>query len=428
MTDSTLTNTATATDTRCGEASPGLLDTIARGAVLRRLSRLTQGRLTILDGCDFYDFGQRREESPIECTIEVRDPRFYGALAFGGSVGSGESYMNGWWEVNDLTALIRLFVRDREASVGLEGGLAWLSAPLRKLYHLSRRNTRDGSRRNISAHYDLGNDFYEAMLDETMMYSAAAFDEPTRTLAEAQRVKLDRLCRKLDLRPGERLLEIGTGWGGLAIHAARHYGAQVTTTTISREQHDYAAARIAREGLDGRVTLLLDDYRDLRGTYDKLVSVEMIEAVGHQYYDDFFARCASLLKPEGLALLQVITINDRHYEEAKRSVDFIQRYIFPGCCIPSLGALNASIAKTDLQVTHWEDDPQSYADTLRAWHERFRANEGRVKELGFDERFRRMWSFYLAYCEGGFAERQLGSVQMLMAKPFNRRPPVIAAL
>jgi cyclopropane-fatty-acyl-phospholipid synthase len=312
---------------------------------------------------------------------------------------------------------MRLLLRNRGALDAMEGGLARLSAPLRVAAHWLHRNTRAGSRRNISAHYDIGNDFYKLFLDDTMMYSCALFEREGVTLAEAQVAKLDAICRKLELGPQDHVLEIGTGWGGFALHAASRYGCRVTTTTISPSQHAYALERIRAAGLEGRVTLLMQDYRDLGGTYDKLVSIEMIEAVGHQYYGEFFRRCEALLKPGGRMLLQAITIADQHYARARNEVDFIKRYIFPGCCIPSVTALaRAMTASSGLRIENLEDIGPHYATTLRRWRENFNANSGRLHVLGVPPSFLRMWEFYLAYCEAGFAERALGDVQMRLEK------------
>jgi cyclopropane-fatty-acyl-phospholipid synthase len=300
-----------------------------------------------------------------------------------------------------------------------------LSAPLLKLAHWLNRNDKTGSRRNISAHYDLGNRFFELFLDETMAYSSGIFERAESSLLEASTAKFDAACSKLALKPGQHLLEIGTGWGGLAIHAARAYGCRVTTTTISREQYDLARERVARAGLENQITLLLEDYRDLRGEYDALVSIEMVEAVGHQYLDTYFLKCAGLLKPTGAMLLQAITIRDQFYDQARREVDFIKRFIFPGCFIPSVKAITDSLARaTDLKLYHMEDIGPHYARTLRLWRERFLARRSDVRAQGYPESFVRMWEYYLSYCEGGFEERQLGDVQMLLTKPRSRRVPI----
>jgi cyclopropane-fatty-acyl-phospholipid synthase len=408
---------------------PHFLDGLAAHAVHQRLAGLIHGQVTLVDGASHRRYGQCDALCPLSVTLHVHDPRFYSDLAFGGSIGAGEAYMQGYWSVNDLTALMRILLQNRAVLDGMETGLARLIAPLQKVLHWLNRNTRDGSRRNIAAHYDLGNDFFALFLDPAMMYSSAIFTQPNMTLEAAQRVRLDHICRKLDLTPRDHLVEIGAGWGGMAIHAARHYGCRVTTTTISQEQHKLASERVCAAGLEERVTVLLKDYRDLDGQYDKLVSIEMIEAVGHDYYDTYFGQCAALLKPDGLMLLQAITIADQRYDAARRSVDFIQRYIFPGSCIPSITAMSNSITRaSDLKLAHLEDIGPHYATTLRLWRENFLRNAEAVRALGYPESFLRMWEFYLCYCEGGFEERALGDVHMLLAKPGNRRAPIVALL
>jgi cyclopropane-fatty-acyl-phospholipid synthase len=325
--------------------------------------------------------------------------------------------MAGDWSCDDLPALVRILLNNRAVLDGVDSGLARAAEPMRKLLHAAARNTRDGSRRNIVAHYDVGNDFFALWLDDTMMYSSAVFEHAGMTLQQASIAKLDRICRKLDLKPGDRVLEIGTGWGGFALHAAREYGAHVTTTTISREQHDWARERIDAAGLGDRITLLADDYRDLRGSYDKLVSIEMIEAVGHQYFDTFFRCCSERLRPGGTMLLQAITIADQQYEAARDSVDFIKRHIFPGCCIPSIAALSASIARaSQLRIVGLEDIGAHYATTLAHWRANLLQQADRVRALGYPDAFLRMWEFYFAYCEGGFAEGALGDAQILLTR------------
>ena len=407
------------------DSRTGVLDSLGKRALLAKLRVLKHGCLVLVDGKERHRFGQTSDELPEPVVIHVHDWRMYGDVAFGGSVGAGEAYMRGYWTSAQLVDVVRLFVLNLDALDGLEGGFARLAAPLRKGIHALRRNSRAGSRRNIAAHYDLGNDFFRLFLDETMMYSAATFTSPALSLYDAQVARLDLICQKLDLRPTDHLLEIGTGWGGLALHAARHFGCRVTTTTISREQWKLARERVREAGLEDRIEVLCEDYRDLRGRYDKLVSIEMIEAIGHQYYDTYFARCAELLVPQGAMLLQAITIADQRYDKARRSVDFIQRYVFPGSCIPSVAVLTQSIARaSDLRVFDLDDIGPHYATTLAHWRENFRASLPRVRALGYDENFIRMWEYYLCYCEGGFAERVLGDVQMLLVKPGNRRRPV----
>jgi len=404
---------------------PHILDGLAQRAVRGRLAGLRRGRITLIEGAGRAHYGVSDERCPLQAEVRVHDPRFWSELAFGGSIGAGEAYMEGYWSADDLTALVRILLQNREVLDGMETGLARLTAPLQKSLHWLNRNTREGSRRNIAAHYDLGNDFFGLFLDPTMMYSSAIFERPEMTLEEAQRSRLDRICRKLELKPGDRLLEIGTGWGGMAIHAAQHYGCRVTTTTISREQHALARERVAAAGLADRITLLLEDYRDLRGRYDKLVSIEMIEAVGHSFYDAYFGKCGRLLEDGGLMLLQAITIADQRYESARKSVDFIQRHIFPGSTIPSVTVMLESLTRaSDLRLTHLEDIGPHYATTLRKWRENFFGKLEAVRALGYPERFIRMWEFYLCYCEGGFEERAIGDVQMLLAKPGNRRAPL----
>ena len=387
----------------------------SRARVLARLSQLRRGRLRLREGSTEHVFGGREDGHDAE--LVVRDPAFFADVALGGSVGAGESYMAGHWEARDLVALLRLLLANRDIVDGMDSGLARLAQPLLRAAHALRRNTRSGARRNISAHYDLGNEFFSLFLDETLMYSCAVFDRPGMTLAEASTAKLERICRKLELRPSDHVLEIGCGWGGFAIHAARQYGCRVTATTISPSQRELALERVRHAGLGDRVSILLEDYRDLAGTFDKLVSIEMIEAIGHAQFDDFFAACSRRLAPGGRMLLQSITIAGHRYERARRDVDFIKRYVFPGCCIPALAPLAQAMARSsDLNVLHVEDIGPHYATTLRHWRENFLANAERVAELGYPAPFRRMWEFYLAYCEAGFSERALGDLQVLLER------------
>ncbi len=408
---------------RSADARPSLLARL----VLGRLARVRHGVLTVHEGGRRHVFGDGDGAFP-PAAIHVRDRRFWGAVGLRGSVGAGEAYAHGWWTSDDPVAVVRLFARNKEATDGVERGLAALSRPFLAAYHAVRRNTERGSRSNIAAHYDLSNDFFGLWLDDTMTYSCGIFERPDATLREASVAKIDRLCRKLDLRPDDHLLEIGTGWGALSIHAAREYGCRVTTTTISQEQHALAAERIRAAGLEGRVTLLQQDYRRLEGQFDKLVSVEMIEAVGHHYFQEFFRRCAALLKPDGRMALQAITIADQNYESARRSVDFIQRHVFPGSCIPSVTALCDAMTKaSDLRLVHLEDIGHHYAPTLAAWRRNLRARWDDARALGYDETFLRLWEFYFAYCEGGFAERAIGDVHMVLDRAGARAAPPLAA-
>lgn len=401
---------------------------LARQAVFSRLACLRRGMLVILEGPERHEFGQLTEDCPLETTIAIHDRRTYVDLALGGTIGGADAYRRGMWTCDDLTTLIRIFVLNRELLDGMEGGLALVTKPLLKAIHWLNRNTKSGSRNNIAAHYDLGNGFFRLMLDETMMYSCAYFERPDATLAEASRAKNDRICRKLQLLPSDHVLEIGTGWGGFAVHAASQYGCRVTTTTISRQQYELAVQRVAEAGLTDRVTVILKDYRDLpklEQRFDKLVSIEMIEAVGHQFYETFFAVCSRMLKPNGLMLIQGITIDEQIYERAKRSVDFIQHFMFPGSCIPSVSALTLASAKGGgLNLVQLEDIGAHYVPTLQAWRKNVARALPQITALGYQQEFLRLWDFYLSYCEGGFLERSISNAHFLFAKPGWRPTPV----
>ena len=407
-------------------ASVRALDRLGRRLLRSRLANIEHGKLTLIDDGQRYEFGK---DNSLEASIQVADSRFYAAVAFGGPVGAAEAYMQGHWICDDLTRLVRLLLRNRDVLEGLDEGAARVAAPMRKLLHWINRNTRAGSRRNISAHYDLGNEFFRLWLDPTMMYSSAVFERDDMTLEEASEAKLDRICRKLELGKDDHVLEIGTGWGGFAVHAAGKYGCRVTTTTISREQYEFARERVAAAGLSDRVELLLKDYRDLDGNYDKLVSIEMIEAVGHEYMNTYFEQCGSLLKEDGMMLLQAITIADQRYRAALKSVDFIQRYIFPGGFLPSMTAILESVTRsTNMRVYHLEDIGAHYAETLNRWREAFGRNLNKIWSMGFNEEFLRMWHYYFCYCEGAFIERAIGNVQVLFIKPGARRAPLVPSL
>lgn len=402
-----------------------MLSGIARRLLFAQLAKIEHGEMLVVEAGNRHCFGRRTSRFDATVTVHVDHPQMYADTVFGGTVGVGESYIRGLWRCDDLTALVRLFVINRQVMNGMDGRWSLLSQPLLKIFHWLNRNSKHGSARNISAHYDLGNDLYRLMLDRTMAYSCAIFPSTEASLYDAQLAKFDAICRKLDLKPNEELIEIGTGWGGLAIHAAQKYGVRVTTTTISREQHDYAQQEIERLGLSDRITLLLEDYRDLKGQYDKAVSIEMIEAVGANYLDTYLRKCASLLRPNGAMLLQAITIQDQFYEQARRSVDYIQRYIFPGSFIPSVQVISESLHRvTDMKVFHLEDIGPHYARTLREWRRNFFSHIDLVRQLGYPESFVRLWEYYLCYCEGGFEERQLGNAQMLLTKPDCRREPI----
>lgn len=404
---------------------PKGLDGLAKKILLKKLAHLQMGKLHIVDGQDHYHFGQDIEVfglTNLSVRIDILHPQFYSDVVFGGSIGAGEAYMSQYFECDNLTALIRLMVRNQSLLDNIEKGFAKLTIPLQKFFHFLHRNTQSGSKKNIAAHYDLGNDFFELMLDETMMYSSGIYKKASEKLAQASINKLEAICEKLDLKKHDHILEIGTGWGGFAIFAAKNYGCQVTTTTISEQQYQYALKRVKDAGLEHKVSVLKKDYRALQGEYDKLVSIEMIEAVGYQFYDIFFSQCARLLKPQGMMLIQAITIADQRFDSAIKSVDFIQRYIFPGSCIPSTTAILKSLSKsTDLRVYDLHDIGASYAKTLAAWRKNVHQNRANIVAMGYPEKFLRMWDFYLCYCEGGFEERALSDVQMLLIKPLNRR-------
>jgi len=393
-------------------------DRIARETLFRLLGKLEIGSLTMHEGPQSYHFGEHDDPTHPHAEIHVHDAAVYAQVLSGGSLGAGEAYIKARWSSPDPVQVTRLFSANMVAMEGLDSGQSRIALMLLKIGHWLKRNTQKGSRENITAHYDLGNRFFELFLDSTMMYSAALFADPDVSLEAASVAKLDEICRQLSLKPDDHLLEIGTGWGGMAIYAAQHYGCKVTTTTISAEQYEYACEKVREEGLEDRVTLLCEDYRHLKGQYDKLVSIEMIEAVGHQFYKDYFETCSRLLKDNGKMVLQAITIPDRRYQEARDSVDYIKRYIFPGGCLPSLSVMAEHVARdTDMQMVHLRDITEDYAITLARWRERFLLKTDAVEKMGFDQDFIRLWDYYLSYCEGGFRERIIGTVQLALVKP-----------
>jgi cyclopropane-fatty-acyl-phospholipid synthase len=389
----------------------------ARTLIDAVLDRIRVGSLVVVENGEGSVYGHGGAPA---ATVHVRSPRLWPML-LRGSRGLAEAYANGWWDSPDLVAVIRLAARNVQGFDRLRAALAPVRLPLQNARALLVRNTRRRSRKDIAAHYDLGNQLFSKMLDSTMSYSCAVFEPAGMTLEEAQITKLERICDKLELGSEDRLLEIGTGWGGLALYAARTRGCHVTTTTISREQRDYALDQVARAGLSDRIEVLLKDYRDLQGRYDKLVSIEMIEAVGWQHFGTFFAKCSSLLESDGVMLLQAITIDDRAYHVEKASRSFMSTDIFPNGCLPSLEVIARCIAqRTDMQTVHLEDLTPHYVRTLRHWRERFLAHADELERIGYDERFRRLWTLYLVYCEAGFAERRIADVQMMFAKPLYR--------
>ncbi|MCB1583470.1 MAG: class I SAM-dependent methyltransferase [Xanthomonadales bacterium] len=401
------------------------MNTFLKKQVLKQLAQISDSYLSLKTPGESYQFGD--VQSDLSANITIYDERFFQHVAFQGSVGAAESYIDGDWETEDLTKLIQVFVRNRDLLDQMEGGVASFKNALLKVGHFLNKNTLDGSRKNIAQHYDLGNDLFELFLDSKMMYSSAVYLSPEDSLEEASERKLRIICEKLQLKPEDKVIEIGTGWGGFALFAAQKYGCHVTTTTISDEQYQYTLNQIKALGLENKITLLKRDYRLLKGQYDKLVSIEMIEAVGHHYLPTYLQKCNDLLKPEGLALIQAITIEDHRYHMALKSVDFIKKYIFPGSFIPSVGAiLEANAKSTEMKLVNLEDFGESYAYTLRDWHQRFNQQTELLAERGYGKTFRRMWRFYFSYCEGGFLERAISDVHLMFAKPANRRASILA--
>ncbi|NMP26418.1 class I SAM-dependent methyltransferase [Rahnella sp. SAP-1] len=384
----------------------------SRTLILKMLKQLRGAGLTLLEqNSEPLFFGD--EHATLQGQIEVQDQRVYRRVLLGGSIAAGESYIDGDWTTPNLTTVLQLLAENLSLVDKIESRLSWLSSPAHSLIHFFRRNSPEQARKNISAHYDLGNDFYQGFLDNQMLYSSAWYQENAMTLEQAQEAKMRRLCDQLALRAEDHLLEIGTGWGAMAEFAAREYGCQVTTTTISREQFEFASQRIAQAGLSDRVTVLFEDYRVLNGQYDKLVSIEMIEAVGKRYLPTFFKRCHALLKPKGRMALQAITIADQRYKHYSRNVDFIQRYIFPGGFLPSISAMTDSMSRhTGLVVRDLFDIGNDYARTLHEWRERVIHYWNGQNARYTDERFRRLWLFYLCYCEAGFRARTISTVQL----------------
>lgn len=390
---------------------------LCRSIMLKVFASLPQGQMVIKEKGVLVDtFGQK--ESDLHAEIDFQCLSVYQSLLFGGSVASGETYSEGLWTTPNLTNVIRIFARNLPFLDNWEGKMEWLAYPIRKISHLANRNSTTGSKKNIAAHYDLGNKLYTRFLDDSMMYSAAIYPSKDSSLAQAQVTKLTTICDKLQLTPEDHLIEIGTGWGGLAIFAAKNYGCKVTTTTISEEQYQYTQDLIKKEQLQDKITLLKKDYRLLEGKYDKLVSIEMIEAVGKEYLPTFFKKCSSLLKDQGLMVLQAITISDHRFDSYSKSVDFIQKHIFPGGFLPSQLLINQHLRKhTDMMIRDLHDIGLDYARTLKDWHHRLLENKEPLAKDGYDDRFMNMWRYYFSYCEGGFLERTISTVQLVISKP-----------
>lgn len=419
------TTVATTTTVESGSQSRlySKWDRFVRSLLFKTLKQLKHSHLTITDEDGSHEFGDK--QAATKATVTVHHPDFYHALAGSGSVGAAEQYVAKSWDCADLTQLVEIFVINQPLLDSMEGGLAWLKNTFLKVGHFFNKNTKLGSKKNISMHYDLGNEMFKLFLDSKMMYSSAVFQNPTDTLEQASEYKLKIICEKLNLTPRDHIIEIGTGWGGFAIYAAQNYGCRVTTTTISSEQYGYTKNLIEQNKLTDKITLLKKDYRDLSGEYDKLVSIEMIEAVGHQYLSNYLQKCDSLLKPEGQALIQAITIEDHRYKKALKSVDFIKKYIFPGSFIPSISQiLKTSAYHSELKLHHLQDIGKSYALTLNHWKQRFESNSYLLNDLGYKENFQRLWEFYFCYCEGGFLQNSISAVQMLFTKPRTSRKPL----
>jgi cyclopropane-fatty-acyl-phospholipid synthase len=394
-----------------------MIGRIARVIAHAFLSRIQTGSLTVVEGPHRRTFGRG---APV-AVVQIRSRRTW-LMLLRASNGLAESYARRLWDSPDLTAVLRVAARNARSLDQVRRSLAPVLVPLQRARALMRRNTRRRRRRDIAAHYDLGNELFELMLDPSMTYSCAVFEQQDATLHEAALTKLERVCEKLDLGPADHVLEIGSGWGAFAVHAAATRGCRVTTTTISLEQHGYVVEQVRKADLEDRVTVLLEDYRDLRGRYDKLVSIEMIEAVGFRHFGAFFERCSKLLEADGAMLLQAIAIDDEAYEVEKASKSFMNTYIFPNGCLPSLRVIESSVERrTDMRVTHMEELTDHYVRTLRHWRENFKRNSAALDELGYDARFQRIWRLYLAYCEAGFAERRIRDVQLVLSKPADRR-------
>ena len=391
------------------------LTSVFKNGLKKKLSHLNVGCISVVDGVDKFSFGDPGSE--LQVNVQVHSQEFYVMTGSGGAMGIAEAYILGYWTSDDVVMLMRIILKNRSILLSLNDGFAKILSPINKLIHRSRQNTLKGSKENILAHYDLSNDFYKLWLDPTMTYSCAYFKDTNTTLEDASIEKLDRMCRKLKLSEKDNILEVGTGWGSYSIHAAKNYGCSITTTTISDAQYEYAKARVVEEGLESKINVINKDYRKLDGQYDKIVSIEMIEAVGYEYISEYFRKLSSLLKPDGLMALQGITYNDQNFDTYKDSVDFIKKYIFPGSCLISISQIIDVIKnKTDLSMIDMEDITRHYAETLNRWRKNFMSVLPEVKEMGYSKAFINMWEFYFLYCEAGFLERNIGDVQMVFAK------------
>ena len=398
---------------------PGLLVKIFRGLLLSQFKEIKHGCIVLNEGEERIVFGD--ENSSLKVEAHIYSDEFYVLAGSGGDLGIAEAYSAGYWDADDMVKIIQIVIKNQNIQKGLEGGFAKLLSPINRMIHRSRRNTVSGSKENIVAHYDLSNEFFQTWLDKSMTYSCAIFEPENLSLYDASIEKLDRICRKLDLTSDDHIIEIGTGWGSFALHAAKKYGCKITTTTISNRQHEYVSNLIKVEGLEEQITLLKDDYRSLNGQYDKLVSIEMIEAVGYNFIQNFFETCSRLLKPNGLMAIQGITYHEQGFENHLKSVDFIKKYIFPGSNLISVNhVLSVIKSYTDLSLVHLEDITKYYAETLKLWRNKYKGEFDKIKDMGYSDEFLRMWDYYFIYCEAGFRERFIGDVQLVMAKPSNK--------
>ena len=396
-----------------GSKKTSILNHFFRNQFFKLLNRIDNGFITLHDTIGSNTFGDN--DSELKCEITIYDLSSYSKIALGGSNGSAQAYIEGLWSSDNPTSLIRILVRNRDILNEMESGLSTISQSALKIWHSFNRNTKQGSKKNIAAHYDLGNSFFKLFLDQRMMYSSALYQAGDDLNSASQR-KLKRICDKLQITNKDHVIEIGSGWGGFACYAAKTTGCKITTVTISQEQYNEAVKQVKQQKLEHLVSVKLQDYREIKGTYDKLVSIEMIEAVGHQYLDSYFNKINHLLKPDGKALIQAIVIDDAHYQRALKEVDFIKRYIFPGSFIPCYKVINETANQNKLNITEVFDMGLSYAQTLRDWRKLFYQNLDQMKAQGFDANFLRMWEFYLCYCEGGFDEHAISVGQITLTK------------
>ena len=391
------------------------LTSMFKNGLKKKLDCLIDGHIKVNDGNETFSFGDVK--SDFRANVDIHSQEFYVMTGSGGALGIAEAYILGYWSADNVVILMRILLKNRSILLSINNGFAKLLSQVNKLIHRSRQNTLKGSKENILAHYDLSNDFYKLWLDPTMTYSCAYFNNPDVSLEEASIEKLDRICRKLNLSKNDSVLEIGTGWGSFSIHAAKKYGCNITTTTISDAQYQYARSRVVEEGLESKITVINKDYRKIQGLYDKIVSIEMIEAVGYEFIPEYFKKISSLLRPNGLMALQGITYNDQHFDTYKDSVDFVKKYVFPGSCLISVSQIIDVIKdKTDLSMIDMEDITRHYAETLNRWRNNFMGVLPEVKQMGYSQAFINMWEFYLLYCEAGFLERNIGDVQLVFAK------------